>query len=123
MGIKMSKEHKKQEKYVKVPKKIWDEAMFLLNDSENYLDWDFDHMASDKYLDRMKKLLEKIDLMGEIMGKKRKKKVVFDKEKSDLYGSARIELGRKGFAFKDKKKYDRKKKHKRKTFEEFLRED
>ncbi len=55
------------------------------------------------------------------MGKKRKKKEVFDKEKSDLYGSARIELGKKGFDFKDKSKYDRKKKHK-KTFEEFLRE-
>lgn len=56
------------------------------------------------------------------MGRKKKKKVVFDKEKSDLYGTARIGLGKKGFAFKDKKKYDRKNKH-RKTFEEFLRED
>ena len=56
------------------------------------------------------------------MGKKKKKKEVFDKEKSELYGSARIGLGRKGFAFKDKSKYTRKKKH-RKTFEEYLRED
>jgi hypothetical protein len=51
---------------------------------------------------------------GVNMGKK-KKKVVFDKEKSDLYGSARIKIGRKGEVFKDKSKYSRKKKH-RKTF-------
>ena len=57
-----------------------------------------------------------------MMGKKRKKKEVFDKEKSDLYSKARIGLGKKGFAFKDKTKYDRKKKH-RKTFEEFIKED
>ena len=53
---------------------------------------------------------------------KRKKKVVLDKEKSDLYGSARIKLGRKGQDFKDKSKYSRKKKHKRKTFEEFIKD-
>ena len=44
---------------------------------------------------------------------KRKQKIVFDKEKSDLYGSVRIELGRKGQVFKDKSKYDRKKKHRK----------
>ena len=33
---------------------------------------------------------------------KRKKKVVIDKEKSDLYSKARIGLGKKGFDFKDK---------------------
>ena len=55
------------------------------------------------------------------MGKK-KKKEVFDKEKSDLYGSARIKLGRKGQVFKDKSKYSRKKKYKRKTFEEFIKD-
>lgn len=53
---------------------------------------------------------------------KRKKKIVFDKEKSDLYGSARIELGRKGQTFKDKSKYSRKKKY-RKTFEEYIKEN
>jgi len=56
------------------------------------------------------------------MGKKRKKKVIIDKEKSDLYGTARIGLGKKGFAFKDKKKYDRKKKHKSKL-QEYLEKD
>ena len=44
---------------------------------------------------------------------KRKQKIVFDKEKSDFYGSARIKLGRKGQIFKDKSKYDRKEKHKK----------
>jgi hypothetical protein len=43
---------------------------------------------------------------------KRKKKIIFDKEKSDFYGSARIKLGRKGQVFRDKSKYSRKKKHK-----------
>jgi hypothetical protein len=43
---------------------------------------------------------------------KRKKKIIFDKEKSDFYGSARIKLGRKGQVFRDKSKYSRKQKHK-----------
>ena len=51
---------------------------------------------------------------------KRKKKVVFDKEKSDLYSRARIGIGKKGFDFKDKSKYTRKKKHKKGLVEKYL---
>lgn len=44
---------------------------------------------------------------------KKKQKVVFDKEKSDQKKALRIPLAPKGQSFKDKKKYDRKEKHKR----------
>lgn len=43
---------------------------------------------------------------------KRKQKVVFDKEKSDQKKAFRIPFAPKGQTFKDKKKYNRKKKHK-----------
>ncbi len=46
---------------------------------------------------------------------KQKKKIIYDKEKSDFYGSVRIGLGRKGQVFTDKTKYNRKKKHKKET--------
>lgn len=41
-----------------------------------------------------------------------KSKQIYDKEKSDYYGSDRKPLGKKGYVFKDKKKYNRKKKYK-----------
>jgi hypothetical protein len=44
---------------------------------------------------------------------KRKQKRVFDKEKSEYYGGDRKPLGRKGGPMKDKKRYNRKQKHKR----------
>lgn len=42
-----------------------------------------------------------------------KKKEVFDKDKSDQKKAIRIPTSKKGFDFKDKKKYTRKKKHKK----------
>jgi hypothetical protein len=44
---------------------------------------------------------------------KRKQKVIVDKEKSDYYGGDRKPLGRKGGPMKDRKKYNRKRKHRR----------
>ena len=41
-----------------------------------------------------------------------KRKVVYDKEKSEYYGGDRKPLHRKGEDFKDKKRYNRKEKHK-----------
>lgn len=46
--------------------------------------------------------------------KKRKMKMVFDKEKSDQKKALRIPNAPKGQVFKDKKKYNRKEKHKTK---------
>ena len=43
---------------------------------------------------------------------KQKQKKVYDKEKAELQKALRIPTAKRGFTFKDKKKYSRKLKHK-----------